>query len=567
MNVPKLRDYQLALADQVRMAYREGARCPLVVLPTGGGKTMMFSYITAGASARNNAVLVAAHRRELIAQISLSLAKFAVPHNIIAPAAAIREIKVAHYRAFGRSFVDHNSATMVGSVQTIVRRFDVIEATLERLKAALGSAPKMIIIMDEAHHVVADTQWGKVMEAFPSAIGLEVTATPERLDGKGLGAGVGGYADRIILGPSMRWLIENGYLSPYRVFTTGNPVDLAGVKIRIGDYAKDELEERIDKPSILGDAVEHYRKEAAGLRAVAYCVSIQHSQHTAAAFNAAGIPAAHLDGDTDDGERARVIRDFADGRYTVLCNQSLFTEGFDLASVAQKDVTIDCVIDLAPTQSLSLYMQKVGRGLRPAPGKVAIILDHAGNVLKHGLPDAEREWSLEGRKKTKRGAADNDNEPDVMVRRCPQCLAAIEPAPTCPNCGHIFPVQSRTVEEKEGQLVELTDEAKEALRVQQRQAQGKAQTAEEMMAVLGYSRGRAEAVVKAREEKAALQESVRIALADWHIRHRLPVKSVFGVFSADVKTMKPKELKELLAKIAADDAQRGGGGFSIQEVA
>lgn len=563
--IPVLRDYQQQLADEVRDAYRQKYQCPLVVLSTGGGKTMLFSYITSNASARDNAVLVVAHRRELIAQISLSLARFGVTHNIIAPPAAVREIKIAHFRAFGRSFVDHGSSTMVGSVQTVVRRFEDVDAALTRLAARIGRHPQFLIIMDEAHHVVADTQWGRVMDRFPHARALKVTATPERLDGKGLGKGVGGYADTMILGPSMGWLIDNGYLSPYRVFTTASPVDLAGIKTRMGDYAREELAERVDKPSILGDAVEHYRKEAMGLRAVAYCVSIQHSQHTAAAFTAAGIPAAHLDGDTDDAERARVIRDYADGKYMVLCNQALFTEGFDLASVAQKEVTIDCVIDLAPTQSLALYMQKVGRALRPAPGKTAIILDHAGNVLKHGLPDADREWSLEGRKKTKRAANDNEG-PDIATRTCPQCFAITKPVPICPNCGHVHAVQVRKVEEKEGQLVELTDEAKEALRRQARQEQGRAQTREQLMA-MGKSQKEAEIILAARKAKDELRAKAKVALAEWHAKHRLPVKNVFGIFSADIGTMKPKALKELIEQIAADDEQRSGGGFSIAEVA
>lgn len=571
--IPQLRPYQGDLVESVRQAYRAGHRCPLVVLSTGGGKTMIFSHITHNASKRDNAVLVVAHRRELIAQISMSLARFEVPHSIIAPDSAIREIKIAHHRAFGRSYVVSGSSTMIGSVQTVVRRFGVIDSALDRLAAKTGKAPQFLIIMDEAHHVVADTQWGKVMQQYPQARGLKVTATPERLDGKGLGAGVGGFADALIHGPSMSWLIEQGFLSPYRAFTTSNPVDLAGIKIRMGDFAKDELEERVDKPSIMGDAVQHYRKAAMGMRAVAYCVSIKHSRHMAEAFNAAGIPAAHLDGDTDDLERARVIRDFADGKYLILCNQALFTEGFDLASVAQKDVTIDCVIDLAPTQSLSLYMQKVGRALRPAHGKVAVILDHAGNMLRHGLPDADRDWTLDGRKKNGRRSA-NDNEPDVPVRTCPECFAITKPVPICPNCGHEYQLKERKIEEKDGHLVELSKGDMEAIRQQQmqqqRREQGRAQTVEQLMATLGYSRGRAEKVLKAREEKAELQANVRTALAEWHEKHRQSIKNTFGIFTNDIPRMKPKELRQLLEKINSygqDMPANDNCGFSISEVA
>lgn len=575
--VPTLRPYQQQLADEVRQAYRDGYKCPLVVASTGAGKTMLFSYITHGAASRNNPVLVVAHRRELIAQISLSLARFGVEHQLVAAESAVREIKVAHYRAFGRSFVSHNSPTMVGSVQTIVRRYETVDGTLKRIADSTGKPARFLIIMDEAHHVVADTQWGDVMSRYPDALGLKVTATPQRLDGKGLGKGVGGFADTIILAPTMAWLIEQGFLSPYRAFTTSNPVDLAGIRTRMGDFAKDELAERVDRPSIIGDAVEHYKKVANGVRAVAYCVSIAHSQHTASAFTAAGIPAAHLDGDTEPAERSRVIRDFADGKYLVLCNQALFTEGFDLASVAQKDVTIDCVIDLAPTQSLGLYMQKVGRALRPAPGKVAIILDHAGNMMRHGLPDADREWTLEGKKKSSR-KADNDNEPDVMVRTCKECFAMFSPVDAikagrakaertgaeftnacCPACETDIHTQARKIEEKDGQLVELSKADMEAMRQAQRKEelrkQGQAQTVDDLVA-LGRPRKQAERIVQAREEKAALQMACKDALRDWHQRYRQPVKNVFGVFSGDVDYMKPKALKELLARIKADNTER-----------
>lgn len=566
MNIPTLRPYQNDLANSIRDAYRQGHKCPLVVLSTGGGKTMIFSYITHGASQRGNATLLVAHRRELIEQISLSLARFGVEHQLIAPTSAQRDIKIAHFKAFGRSFVNHGSATMVGSVQTIVRHFDTIDRTLER-----NQARSFLIIMDEAHHVVADTQWGTVMERYPSAMGLKVTATPERLDGRGLGKGQGGFADVMIEGPPMSWMIDNGFLSPYRAFTTATPIDTTGVKLRMGDFARDELAEKVDKPAIIGDAVEHYARVARGLRAVVYCVSIAHSQHTAEQFNRAGISAAHLDGDTEPAERARIIRAYADGVYDVLCNQALFTEGFDLAAIAQKDVTIDCVIDLAPTQSLSLYMQKVGRALRPRPGKVAVLLDHAANIQRHGLPEMEREWTLEGRKKRKRKAADNDNEPDVVVRTCPQCFAITKPVPVCPNCGHVHEVKERKVEEKEGDLVELTAEDREAMRRQSMRAQGKAQTVEELMAALGYSRGRAEKIVLARREKEQLQEQARQLLTDWRARWNEPIRATFGVFTADIQQMKPKELRALIERVQIDDDARAGRGawpvVSIQSAA
>lgn len=513
-----LRPYQQTLADEVRQAYRQGFKCPLVVLSTGGGKTVLFSYITHGAASKDNAVMLVAHRKELISQISQSLARFSVEHDVIAPPQVVREIKVAHFRAFGRSYVNPMARTIVGSVQTIVRRFDMIKCEPN------------LIILDEAHHVISDTQWGRVLDRFPKSKGLKVTATPIRLDSKGLGVGQGGYADTLIEGPSMAWLIENGYLSPYRCFTTQNPVDLTGIKTRMGDFANDELAERVDKPFLLGDAVSHYVSTASGLRAVAYCVSVAHSMHTADAFNQAGIPAAHFDGETESAERARIVRDFADGKIMVLCNVGILTEGFDLASIAQKDVTIDCVIDLAPTKSLSLYMQKVGRALRPAPGKVAVILDHAGNVITHGLPDEDREWSLEGVKKRKRAA--NDNTPDVAIQTCTKCYTIHRPAPVCPTCGFDYPVRERQLEQRDGDLVELTKEQMTAMQRQRRMEQGRAQSLAELVAQ-GISRPRAEKILQARADKDEL------------VRNCLDAGAPHGL--SELRRMKPKELKELLA--------------------
>ena len=532
MTAPALRQYQQQLADDVRNAYRRGFKCPLVVASTGAGKTVLFSYITHGAALRGNPVLIAAHRKEIIRQISLSLARFGVEHQVIAPADKVRQIKVAHFRAFGRSYVRDSATTMVGSVQTMVTRFDTIEATIAKARPDA----KLIVVMDEGHHVVQDTQWGRVMDQFPDALGLIVTASPERLDGRGLGKGQGGYADTMIEAPSMAWLINNGFLSPYRVFTAPQQIDLTGVHSRMGDYVASEVQERIDKPSVTGDTIEHYKRHANGMRAVVFCVSVEHSKHVAAEFQAAGIPSAHMDGGLEDRERDQAIIDFADGKVLVLCNVGLISEGFDLASIAQKDVTIDCLIDLAPTQSLVNAMQRWGRALRPAPGKVAIILDHAGNVLRHGLPDDDRPWTLEGRKKTKR-KAENDNEPPVLITTCNKCFTIHRPANCCPTCGHEYPAHDRKVEHHDGELVELNDEQLAAIRRQKMLAQGKAQSLEDLVAQ-GISQGRAMKIIAARAEKAALRAKVIEAMH----AGKLP-----SVGMREMLAMKPKELRAAIS--------------------
>lgn len=545
-----LRPYQQDVVNEVRVAYQDGYKCPLVVASTGAGKTVMFSYIAKHAAEKNNAIVIAAHRKEIIRQISLSLARFALPHNVIAPPQLVRQIKIAQFKAFGASFVDSASSTMVGSVQTIVGKFDQMDAAIVALSKKISKPVKVISIIDEGHHCTDNTMWGRVMEKYGPAsgnVGLVVTASPERLDGKGLGKGHGGYADTIIEAPPMTWLIENGFLSPYRVFTAQHQIDVSAVKTRMGDFATKELQDVVDKPKITGDAITHWRKHANGLKTAVFCVSVEHSKHVAAEFNENGIPAAHIDGGTDDSERDKAIIDFANGKVLVITNVNILSEGFDLASIAQQDVTIDCVIDLAPTQSLVNSMQRWGRALRPAPGKTAIILDHAGNVIRHGLPDEERIWTLEGVKKKKR-KSELDDEDDVKVKCCPNCFAIHEPQPQCPVCNHVYEVKARKIEHVDGDLKEIQQAQIEKMRRDRFVQQGKAQTVHELVAQ-GMSRGRAEKIIEARVAKQNLQNEIFDKLMEIQAKTGFGPLQTCGFTRADILRMKPKELKALNATI------------------
>ena len=472
--------------------------------------TVIFSHITQGASQKGNPVLVAAHRKEIIRQISLSLARFGVAHQIIAPPARAASIRIAHVRAYGKCFVDKKSTVLVGSTQTLINRLDQVRSVFESAKQTNPNA-RPLIVFDEAHHAVPGTQHGKIMEFAErlGSLGLMVTATPCRLDGKGLGTCAGGYADTLVEGPNMEWLVNHGYLSRFRVLTVEHQLDMSDVKKRAGEFISADLEEIVNKPSITGDAIEHYKREAEGKKAVVFCVSVAHSKEVAQAFSLAGIKAAHIDGTTDDEIRDRAILDFADGKIDVLCQVNLFSEGFDLASIAQKDVTVDCLVDLAPTNSLVNAMQRWGRVLRPAPGKVAIILDHAGNtILRHGLPTTKRTWTLEGMKKQKRG----ENEKVIYCRCCPKCFTVHKPSPTCPNqdflgtgkpCGHVYEVGSRQIEERDGELVEIDLEAinQEMEKKELRKEQGRAKTLSELLEIekaRGYKPGWAKRVFENR---------------------------------------------------------------------
>ena len=282
-----------------------------------------------------------------------------------------------------------------------------------------------------------------------------------------------------------------GSLSRYRLFAPSTP-DMAGVGSICGDYKRDGLSRIMDKPSITGDAVQHYSTLCPGKRAVAFAVSIEHSQNIAASFNAAGIRAEHVDGGMDHASRDAAVNRFVRGETLILCNAELFGEGFDVPA-------IEAAILLRPTQSLSLYLQQIGRALRPAPGKdYAVILDHAGNSARHGLPDDEREWSLEDRPKRRKSAVSND-----PVRQCEQCYRVYRPAPKCPGCGLEATVQARIIEELAGVLAEV-DQA--AIKLQRWSEERNCRTLDDWQALAarrGYKMGWAYMRYQARERRAA----------------------------------------------------------------
>lgn len=549
----QLRNYQTEAVTAVRVSYAAGKRAPLLVLPTGGGKTTIFSYVTSSAAAKGRCVYLLCHRAELVKQIAATLARFGTRHRVIAPGPVVRQVQVEQFKAHGRTFVDPQAMVFVASVQTLVKRLE-------------DYAPPDLIVIDEAHHLTMESTWGRIVSAFPKAKLLPVTATPCRLDGKGLGLGAGGFADDLVMGPTMRELIDAGFLSPYRIFAPPNALDLSGVRTRMGDYAKDQLTTAVDKPSITGDAVQHYQRLAAGKRAVAFCVSVAHAQHVAAEFVAAGVAAEFLDGTLDALERDRIIKRFEAGETLVLSSCDIVSEGFDLPA-------IEVAILLRPTQSLSLYIQQVGRALRTFPGKKeAIILDHVGAVgrlvngefvVNHGLPDEERDWSLEGVKPKKRAAANDNDSPDVKISTCPKCFTIHLPGPSCPNpdfngtgrpCGHVYPPKERKVEQHDGQLVELGAEQLEALRRQKRAMQGQAQTVEELMATMGMSRPRAIKILQAREAKQALIGDIMDGIEAHRAATGEGPWQAFGVTLGDIKRMKPKQLKEFADRLGLSKA-------------
>jgi superfamily II DNA or RNA helicase len=414
-----LRKYQQQGVSSIRLEYMERRNRVLYVLPTGGGKTVIFCYIAEQAAMKGNRICILVHRQELVSQTSEALDRLGVSHGVISA---------------GHS-MDLSHGVQVASVWTLARRLHQVPADFFQL-----------LIVDEAHHAVAGS-WAKVINHYRAAKVLGVTATPERLDGKGLGQ----YFDSMIVGPDSAWLTANGFLAPARVFAPPTKVDTSKLHVRGGDYRMEEAEDLMMQAGIMGDAVAHFRRHIDPGTAIAFCCTIAHAQAVADAFKGAGYRAAALDGNMDKETRRALIAKLGTGEVQVLTSCQIISEGTDVPSVTG-------AILLRPTQSLSLYLQQVGRCLRPAPGKThAIINDHVGNSLKHGLPSDPREWSLEGRVKRQATAA-----PPVKV--CPGCFAAIPTASRiCPECGHQFEVEAPELTQIDGDLVERTFKVGEAV--------------------------------------------------------------------------------------------------------
>lgn len=307
-------------------------------------------------------------------------------------------------------------------------------------------------LVHNCHHAVAG-QWRNVTDRNPNAFLLGLTATPERLDGKGLGIESGGVYEKLVLGPSVKSLIERGYLSQPRVFAPPINFDDSALRTIAGDYDVKQMSEMLDQPQIIGDCVRHYSKICPNMPAIAFCSTIEHARHTAEQFCNAGFNFKCIDGTMSDFDRRDAIEGLGSGRYDGLTSCNIISEGTDIPVVG-------CAIFLRKTKSLSLYLQQAGRVLRPYSGKeYSIILDHVRNVENHGFPEDERDWSLEGRRKQKR------DEDEIFIRTCPQCYACYKSSlRACPVCG--FGAENaiksqREIEFIDAELVEIQKAQKE----------------------------------------------------------------------------------------------------------
>lgn len=420
----KLRPYQTQLRNDLKKSWASGHKSSLVVLPTGGGKTYTFSSMAYDAALKGKRVLATAHRDSLINQISGSFGDFGIEHGIIKS---------------GRK-QNLELPIQVASVDTLA----------VRLASGKLDLDFDFVIMDEAHHAAA-SRWAFLFDYFKGSYFAGFTATPCRADGLGLAP----MFSNMVLGPSAKELISMSHLVAPRVLRPDSPLDFGQLRCTAGDFNRKDASQFMDRPVVTGSAIAHYNKYCPGESAVAFCVSVKHAESVAQQFRAAGYRAAAVYGKLGMQENNKRIADLASGKLQVLASCDLISEGTDVPRIA-------AVFQLRPTHSLSLYLQQVGRGLRPAKGKSeCLVFDHVDNYKRHGLPHQDRGWTLEGKKKRVRKGDTED--PAVLVNECPSCFAVFEPADVCPHCGTKVKKKVKApIKQVKGELVEITKEMKQS---------------------------------------------------------------------------------------------------------
>lgn len=563
-----LRDYQQAVADQITEAWRTVPNV-LAVMPTGGGKTVLFCYKLRKHAGPSVAI---AHRQELVGQISETLAREGIEHRIIAPASVVKRIvTLRHVRKFKRSYVRQNSTTAVAGVDTLVRRERELSAWLPTVT---------LWVQDEAHHVLADNKWGKAAAMFPNARGLGVTATPERADGKGLGRHADGLFDTMVQGPSLRDMIDLGWLCDYKIYSPPSDFVVSDDMIgSTGDYSHKKLSAAAKKSHIVGDVVEHYRKLGNGGRGVTFYPDVETATAGAAAYVAAGIPALAVSAKTDDIVRAQAVDRLGSGDYKNLTNCDIFGEGFDLPAIE--------VVSMArPTASFSLFCQQVGRALRPmyaagmpldtpeqrraaiaaGPKPRAIIIDHVQNVRRHAVarhcPIRDemiidvcfREWTLDRREKRARKI-----DPDVIpLTMClnPECFQYYESTkPACPHCStKPEPSERSTPEQVAGDLHELDPSTMDTIIRQVAKVDGPVHVPQ------GIGRAAELAIHKRHGERKQAQELLRTTISWWAAWERQEGRCnsemyrrfyhFFGVDVMTAQTLGAREASDLNERVA-----------------
>ena len=424
-----LREYQVQAVQDLRTAVANGCRAPLLQMATGLGKTIVACEAIRSAVAKGKRALVLVPRRQLAYQTAEKLESFDVPHGIIMSGESpsiMPDVQIA-------------------SVQTLYRRcFEDGEPVQSSFYGkGMPLPPADLIVIDESH-ANCSSMAKQILAQYPSAIRIGMTATPCRSDGKGLGE----IHDTIVSGPSVRWAMDNGYLSELRYFGPSE-WDVSEVKVTAGDYNQKQLGQAVNQPKLVGDVVENWERIAPDRTTVVFAVDRKHARALHEAFSEAGHVAEYIDGQTDNDDRHGIFERLESGQSRVLCSVAVVDMGWDMPAAS-------CAILARPTKSLARYLQAVGRILRPAPNKPnAILIDHTGAVRELGFVDDEFQWTLDGSDKAERKSTDG-GPADVTTVTCPQCKTVIKPAPQCPECGCEMKAQSkRAIEAKQAELEEI----------------------------------------------------------------------------------------------------------------
>lgn len=415
----KLHDYQESAVERVSQEMRAGHRRVLLQSPVGSGKTVMTSEVVRRAVARGKRVLFLAHRRRLITQKSQKLDAFGIRHGV--------------YMAGERA--DKTEQVQVASRDTLLSRafrhrwIDVPDADL--------------VVVDEAHRVLS-AEYKRLVDLYPNAFHLGVTATPAREDGKGLGD----FYTSLVVAEKIGVLIDRGFLAPVRCF------------------APQTFQKRTkSKRTLAGDPVSTWQRLGEGRPTVLFAATVKQSMSMAGLFLAAGIQAEHLDAHTPDDEREQIITRVESGKTKILCNCSVLTEGVDIPCLG-------CIILLRMCRSYVLFIQAVGRVMRRHEGKqYGILLDHTDAVLEHGFPDDDVTWELtESDTIDRRNKRDREEGKRKTPIACPQCGNVYSGGLVCPQCGYKLPrkLVPPTVKNQLLREVERTATPEEKLRLQRR---------------------------------------------------------------------------------------------------
>lgn len=440
-----LYDDQIEVLNDVRAAMGR-SKAVLLQSATGSGKTRMATWLINEANKKGNSVIFTVPRKQLRDQSSESFTELGISHSFISA---------------GKSF-NPFSKVHIGMVDTMARR-------LERLPDC------KILIVDESHYGAdsLDAVINEYKRRGSWVLGL--SATPWKMSGKGLGC----WYDELVLGKPMRWLIDNKRLSDYRYFRGKTQVDFSKARVLAGEYNSKDVDGIIEANEgvIIGDAVNDYREKAIGRLHLVRCVSIKRSEIMAQAFRDAGIPAKHVDGETPPDKMKRILTAYARREILVLTFCDLLNFGFDLSQATGLDVCVESGDDCKPSLSLAGQMQWWGRMLR-YKDYPALIFDRVNNWQRHGLPCDEREWTLEDRVQNKKTVS---RAP--ATKQCGNCFYIHNPAPACPECGHVYEIKSREIDEVDGELEEVSKADIEAARKRERQAQGQADSLEGLIAI------------------------------------------------------------------------------------